>query len=149
MIAAAACVTLLVSGVGAFQGGDTLLSKKDSFADNDKGYQPGKEVDKLKEPFAKEFFMAITDAPHKVYKLRLKKGDKVEIQMKSTDVDSVVVVENSKNVVLAFNDDDPSGGTLNSRLVWTAPENDEYNIIATNLRKKKSGNYELTVTKAK
>jgi hypothetical protein len=149
MLATAACVILLSSGAYTHAGGDDLLNKKDTLKEGDKGYKPGKGVDKLKEPFAEQIFKAITDTPHKVFKLKLKKGDKVVIQMKSDDMDSVVVVEDSKMTVLAFNDDDPDGGgTLNSRLAWTAPEDDEYRIIATNLDKK-NGDFQLTVSKAK
>ena len=149
MLATGVCVVLLSSGAAAYAGGGELLNKKDSLKEGDKGYKPGKGVDKLKEPFAKEIFKAITDHPHKVYKLKLKKGDKVVIQMQSKAMDSVVVVEDSKMTVLAFNDDDPKGGgTLDSRLEWTAPEDDEYRIIATNTDKK-HGDFQLTVSKAK
>ena len=148
LLAATAAMLLLIGGVQAYAGGDELLSKKDSLNDKDKGYKPGSGVDKLTEPDAGPVFQAITDNPHKVYKLKLKKGDKIVISMKSGDFDSVVVVEDSKNNVLTFNDDDPDGGTLNSRLVWTAPAEDEYRIIATCLDKK-HGDYQLTVSKAK
>jgi hypothetical protein len=149
MLATTACVILLLCGTHAQGGGKDLLDKKDSLKEDDKGYKPGKGVDKLTEMFAEAVFNAITDKPHKVYKLKLKKGDKLVIQMKSDAMDSVVVVENSKNTVLAFNDDDPDGGgTLNSRLVWTVPDDDEYRIIATNLDKK-TGDFHLTVGKAK
>ena len=149
MLATGVCVVLLSSGASAHAGGDYLLNKNDSFKEGDKGYKPGKGVDKLKEPFTKEVFKAITDSPHKVYKLQLKKGDKVVIQMQSKAMDSVVVVEDSKRTVLAFNDDDPKGGgTLDSRLEWTAPEDDAYRIIATNTDKK-TGDFQLTVSKAK
>jgi hypothetical protein len=149
LVVAACALLLLMSTVQAYAGGDELLNKKESLNDKDKGYKPGSGVDKLTEPDAAPVFQAITEAPHKVYKVKLKKGDKVVVSMKSTDFDSVVVVEDSKNKVLAFNDDDPDGGgTLDSRLMWTAPEDDEYRIIATNLDKK-YGDFKLTVTKAK
>jgi hypothetical protein len=147
-LAAAAAMLLLLGGVQAYAGGDELLNKKDSLNDKDKGYKPGSGVDKLTEQFADKYFEKITDNPHKVYKLKLKKGDKVVIQMKSKDMDSLVVVEDSKNKVLAFNDDDPAGGTLDSKLEWTAPADDEYRIIATCLEKA-YGDFHLTVSKAK
>jgi hypothetical protein len=149
MLATAACVTLLISWAYAHAGADDLLNKKDSLKEDDKGYKPGKGVDKLTEPDAEAVFKGITDSPHKVYKLKLKKGDKLVIEMKSTNLDSVVVVENSKKTVLAFNDDDPDGGgTLDSKLAWTVPEDDEYRIIATNLDKN-TGDFHLTVSKTK
>jgi len=148
MFATTACAFLLLSGALAYAGEGTLLDKKDSLTEKDKGYTPGKGTDQIKVPFAQEIFKAITDHPHKVYKLKLKKDDKVVIQMKSDDMDSVVVVEDSKNTVLGLNDDDPAGGTLDSRLEWTAPADDEYHIIATNLNNK-HGKFQLTVSKAK
>jgi hypothetical protein len=149
MLATTPCVILLISGARAHAGGDELLNKKDSLKEDDKGYKPGKGVDKLKEPDAEAVFNGITDSPHKVYKLKLKKGDKLVLQMKSTELDSVVVVEDSKMNVLSFNDDDPDGGgTLDSRLQWTVPEDGEYRIIATNLDKK-AGAFHLTVSKTK
>jgi hypothetical protein len=147
LVATAAALILLVCGARAYADGDELLNKKDSLTDKDKGYTPGKGVDKLKEPDTEQVFQAITGNPHKVYKLKLKKGDKVLIQMKSNDLDSVVVVEDSKNNVLAFNDDE-GPGMLDSRLEWTAPADDEYRIIATCFENK-TGDYTLTVTKAK
>jgi hypothetical protein len=149
MIATTACVVLVLSGALAYAGGNELLNKKDSLKDGDKGYKPGKGTDKIDVPFADKIFQVITDNPHKVYKLKLKKGDKVVIEMKSDDMDSVVVVEDSKNMVLGLNDDDPDGGgTLNSRLAWTAPKDDEFRIIATCLDKK-LGDFQILVTKAK
>jgi hypothetical protein len=148
MVATAAALMILVSVVHAYAGEDELLNKKESLSDKDKGYKPGKGADKLTAPDAEMVFQLIKDNPHKVYKLKLKKGDKIVIQMKSGDFDSVVVVEDSKNNVLAFNDDDPAGGTLDSKLEWTAPADDEYRIIGTCLDKK-TGDYQLTVTKAK
>jgi hypothetical protein len=149
MLATAVCAVLLFCGASVLAGGDELLNKKDSLKEDDKGYKPGKGTENIKEKFAQEIFKVITGHPHKVYKLKLKKGDRVVIQMKSKDMDSVVVVEDSKNTVLALNDDDPDGGgTLDSRLVWAAPEDDEYRIIATNLDRK-YGDFQLTVGKAK
>jgi hypothetical protein len=148
MLATTACVILLIAGAYAHAGGNDVLNKKDSLKDDDKGYKPGKGVDKLTAPDAEGVFQGITDSPHKVYKLKLKKGDKLLIEMKSTEMDSVVVVEDAKKTVLAFNDDDPAGGTLNSRLEWTVPEDGEYHLIATNLDKK-AGDYHLTVSKTK
>ena len=149
MVGAVVFVILLQGGMRVHAGGDTLLDKKDSLKEDDKGYKPGKGTDTIEVRFADKIFELITDAKHKVYKLKLKKGDKVVIEMESDDMDSVVVVEDSKMTVLGLNDDDPDGGgTLNSRLVWTAPADDEYRIIATNLDKK-TGDFKLKVSKAK
>jgi hypothetical protein len=148
IVATTVGAVLFFSGADLKAGGKELLNKNDSLKEGDKGYMPGKGVEKLKEKFAQQFLKAITDHPHKVYKLKLKKGDKIVIDMKSKDMDSVVVVEDSKNTVLGFNDDDPAGCTLDSKLEFTAPNDDEYRIIATNLDKK-HGDFQLTVSKAK
>ena len=50
MLATTACVILLISGAYAHAGENDLLNKKDSLKEDDKGYQPGKGVDKLTEP---------------------------------------------------------------------------------------------------
>jgi hypothetical protein len=154
MVATAACVAVLLCAAFAYAGGNELLNKKDSLKDGDKGYKPGAGTDKINVKDAMFIFKLITDRPHKVYTLKLKKGDKVVIEMKSKDLDSVVVVEDAKKNVLAMNDDDPDGGgTLDSRLVWTAPTDDEYRVIATSLPdmtgERKYGDYQLTVSKAK
>jgi hypothetical protein len=146
-------LVLLLGGASrALAGGAVLLDKKDKLADNDKGYKPGNDTDKIKVQFAPQIFKAITDAKHKVYTVKLKKGDKVVIEMQSKDVDSVVVVEDAKMNVLGLNDDDPAGGTLDSQLEFTAPENGEYRIIATclpNPERQKTGDFTLKVSKAK
>jgi hypothetical protein len=151
LIVGAAAVVLLVSAAHAYQGGAVILDKKDKLADTDPGYKP--DVNnlgpKLKdEKFAAKFLQFINGHPHKVYTVKFKKGDKVVIQMKSQDMDSVVVVETAKKMILDLNDDDPAGNTLDSKLEFTAPDDGEYRIIATNLDKK-YGDFQLTVNKAK
>src|SRR5262249_2171760 len=136
MVATAVGAVLFFSVTVLQAGGQELLNKKDSLKEGDKGYTPGKGVEKVKDKFAEPILKAVTDHPHKVYKLKLKKGDRIVIDMKSKGMDSVVVVEDSKNTVLGVNDDDPAGGTLDSKLEFTAPGDDEYRIIATNLDKK-------------
>jgi hypothetical protein len=148
LAAGATALLLLVSAAHVYAGGEELLNKKGTLKEKDPGYQPGEGVDKLGDPSAPIIFKIITDNPHQVFKLKLKKGDKVVISLKSDDFDSVVVVESSKKKVLAFNDDDPAGGTLNSKLEWTAPDDDEYRIVATCLDKK-YGDFQISVNKAK
>jgi hypothetical protein len=149
VLAATVTLALLLGGPRAMAGGNVLLDKKDKLTDDDKGYKPGKETEKIDVPFADKIFQVITGAKHKVYTLKLKKGDKVVIEMHSDDMDSVVVVEDAKMTVLGLNDDDPDGGgTLDSRLQFTAPADSEYRIIATCLDKK-TGDFTLKVAKAK
>jgi hypothetical protein len=143
-----AALLLVVSAAEARRGG-ALLDKKDALTDKDDGYQPGSGIDKLKN--ADFLFKFIAGNKCKVYDVKLAKGDKVVISLRSKDFDCVLVVESSKKVVLGFNDDDPkntSGHFLDSRLEFTAPENDTYRVIATSLDKK-TGNFQVLVEKAK
>jgi hypothetical protein len=145
-------VLLLGGAPRALAGGNVLLDKKDKLADNDKGYKPGNGTDKITVDNAEIIFKIITDAKHKVYSVKLKKGEKVVIEMHSDDVDSVVIVEDAKMNVLGMNDDDPDRKTLDSRLEFTAPEDGTFRIIATalpNPEKQKTGDFTLKVTKAK
>jgi hypothetical protein len=149
VVLAVAAILVLSGGARALAGGGVLLDKKDKLTDDDKGYKPGKGTDKIDVPAAEQIFKIITDAKHKVYPMKLKKGEKVVIEMHSDDMDSVVVVEDAKMHVLAMNDDDPDGGgTLDSRLQFTAAADGQYRIIATNLNRK-TGDFTLKVTKAK
>ncbi len=157
LLAGTAVLVLALSVTEVNAGGKgPILDKKDKLADNDPGYKPGSDVDKLPQDFnpkgapadfAPQFFKFISGNPHKVYTTKLTKGDKVIIELKSKDFDAVVIVEDAKNKVLAYNDDDFAGGTLDSKLEWTVPADGEYRIIATSLNKK-SGDFQLTVTKA-
>jgi WD40 repeat protein/tRNA A-37 threonylcarbamoyl transferase component Bud32 len=126
--------------------GEVLLDKKDRLTDNDPVYKPD-----IKDPGPDPKLLKFIDGnPHKVYTLALKKNDKIVIQQMSEEIDSVVIVENAKNVVLALNDDDPAGNTLNSRLVWTVRADGEYRIIATcmtEVMQNKYGSFQLIVTR--
>ena len=147
--AATVSLILLAGGPRALAGDKPLLEKKDKLADSDKGYKPGTGIEDLKVQFAEQIFKAITDAKHKVYSVKLKKGDKVVIDMHSEDLDSVVVVEDAKMHVLGMNDD-ASGDTLDSHLEFMAPADGQYRIIATVLpTKQKTGDFTLKVSKAK
>ena len=159
MLAAAMAVTmsfgLLADGSRALAGDKPLLEKKDKLTDDDKGYEPGKGIEKLKVINAEEVSKEIKGSKHKVYTLKLKQNEKVVIEMHSKPMDSVVVVEDTKHNVLALNDDasDDAVGTLDSRLQFTAPADGEYRIIATCLPRtpgfQKTGDFTLKVTKAK
>jgi WD40 repeat protein len=132
--------------------GQILVDKKDSLTEKDPGYMPNtKDLDPRLKGFV-QLLNSINGHPHKVYTLKLNKDDKVVIQQMSNEIDSVVVVEDAKNNILALNDDDPGvKNTLDSKLVWTVPADGEYRIIATcmtEVRPSKYGNFRLTVTKS-
>lgn len=89
-----------------------------------------------------------TDMPRKVYKLKLTAGKTYQIDMKSTDVDSILRLEDSDGKELAFNDDAPGELTLDSRIVHKADKTGEYRIVATCLKsttRKQAGKFTLTV----
>jgi hypothetical protein len=131
------------------QGGTIVLDKKDSLTEKDSGWIPSN----LKgDPTLK----LISGNPHKVYTLKLMKGDKILIRLKSADkkIDPVVALEDSRNNLMAYNDDeDNANRILDSKLVVTIPEDGEYRIIATcfshEVIPNKHGDFHLTVEKTK
>src|SRR5205814_1343809 len=68
-----------------------------------------------------------------------------EINLKSTDFDAYLRLEDSAGKQLA--EDDDSGGNLDSKIVFKAPKDDTYKIIATTFAPA-TGNYTLTVAPA-
>ncbi|WP_292038973.1 MULTISPECIES: PPC domain-containing protein [unclassified Brevundimonas] len=80
-----------------------------------------------------------------LYRLRLDRGDRVAIRLKSDDFDPYLSVGQSRNGVyqeLASNDD---GEDLNSYLVFTAPESGEFDIRARSLAGSAEGRYAVSV----
>jgi hypothetical protein len=161
LMVAVTTLLLLTSAAQSRFGGAVLLDKKDSLTKTDPGYKPDLKTLAPKvqnDQIGPKLLEFITGNPHKVYTIKLKKGEKVTITMKSvipanpnTDVgiDTVVVVENSKKVILDFNDDTDQN-TLDSTLVFTAPEDGDYRVIATSLHvavKNKFGEYQIKITK--
>src|SRR5207248_10277465 len=65
----------------------------------------------------------------KVYTFAMKKDSSWEINLKSKDFDAFLRVEDSTGKELAYDDD--SGGKLDARMVFKAPKDDTYQIIAT------------------
>lgn len=79
------------------------------------------------------------------WSLRARAGDRLAISLSSEAFDPVVRVGRGQRGgfdELAMNDDAPGGG-LNSRLVFTAPENGDYVIRATGLGADAAGAYTL------
>jgi hypothetical protein len=148
--AAAAIILVLVCVGQAATDDEVVLDKKASLKADDPGYKPTAGVDKLTAEDTQVVFQAINNNPHQIFTLKLKKGDKMLFEVKSTEIDPVVIVEDSKKTVLAFNDDDPAGGTTDSRLEWTAPADDEYRIIVVAFGDdQRTGAYHLKATKNK
>ncbi|MBM4070158.1 MAG: redoxin domain-containing protein [Planctomycetes bacterium] len=96
---------------------------------------------KLTEDDPKDKFLK--KSPHKVHQYKMKAKSVYVIDLSSKDFDSVLRIEDSKEKHLAANDDfNPPN--LDSRLIFKAPKDDTYRIIATNLDGKE-GSYLLTV----
>ncbi len=83
-----------------------------------------------------------TFSVHKVHTVKLFAGKSYTIDLVSRDFDSYLRLENSAGQQLA--EDDDSGGDLNARIVFQAPKDDTYRIIATSFDGK-TGNYTLTI----
>jgi thiol-disulfide isomerase/thioredoxin len=85
--------------------------------------------------------------PSNVHEIKLTKGESVVIRLNSNQFDAYLIVQDSAKKELAFNDDDPDEGTLNSKLIFTAPKDDTYLLVATSLDNK-VGKYELIIEAA-
>lgn len=78
----------------------------------------------------------------KVHTLKMTAGQSYTIDLVSKDFDAYLRLEDSDGKELAHDDD--SGGGLNARLVFRAPKDDTYRIVATTFLGG-TGNYTLTV----
>jgi hypothetical protein len=79
------------------------------------------------------------------FTVKLAAGDRVTIDLASNEFDAYLRLEDSKGKQLA--EDDDSGGDLNARIVFRAPRDDTYRIIATTCNPGESGRFTLTVRK--
>ncbi len=78
----------------------------------------------------------------KAFEVKMKAGQKYQIDLKSTQFDPYLRVEDMKGKQLAADDD--SGGMLNARLVFTPPADGVYRIIATQFDAR-LGSFELII----
>jgi predicted Zn finger-like uncharacterized protein len=92
----------------------------------------------------------------KVFLVRMNAGSQYTIRMNDRDVsgrrdrvtlDPVLVVEDDTGLQLAFNDDAPGEGTLNSRIDFFPPRTGVFRVITTNLNPNSVGVFTLSVTK--
>jgi thiol-disulfide isomerase/thioredoxin len=70
--------------------------------------------------------------PHKAYEFKMEAGKIYVIDLSSKDFDAVLRLENPDGKQVAINDD-AEPGTLDSRIVYKAPKDGTYKIIATYL----------------
>src|SRR5206468_3016980 len=83
------------------------------------------------------------NGPCKIHRINFSKGKVYQIDMTSTDFDAYLRIEDAAGRHLAADDD--SGGQLNARIIFKAPEDGTYRIIATAFIINGAGNYRLTV----
>lgn len=77
----------------------------------------------------------------------LRAGQQITIIQRSTAIDTYLILANAAGTAaVAQNDDDPAGGTTNSRLVYTATAAGTFQILATSFDPAEVGAYTLTVT---
>src|SRR5207253_3446763 len=82
----------------------------------------------------------------KVYTLPMKKDSSWEITLRSKHFDAFLRMEDSTGKELAYDDD--SGGGVDARLIFKAPKDDTYRIIATSFDAE-YGPFTLTAEPAK
>jgi len=105
-----------------------LLTAKDKLTDTDPLYKQGMKY-------------------FKSYKVQLKASQLYVIDLVKDGVrDPYLFLENAKGQVVMSDDD--GGGDLNSRIIFSPPQDGEFTIIATTLGKE-TGGFDLTVRSAK
>lgn len=88
------------------------------------------------------------DRPFEAYAFQMGAGDRVTVRMSSDDLDSLVQIGTqvgSTFETLAENDDDTTGDTLNSRLVFEAPHAGRFVVRALPLSSGDEGDYRLSL----
>jgi thiol-disulfide isomerase/thioredoxin len=81
--------------------------------------------------------------PAQLHKIGLKKGTVYTIDMVSTEMDSYLRLLDPKGKQL--DEDDDSGGNLNSRIVFNCNADGEYQLVTTTFSADQMGSYTLTV----
>ncbi len=78
------------------------------------------------------------------YPLKMSAGKTYMIDMESPQFDTYLRLEDDKGKVVAENDD-ISKDNLNSRIIFPAPKDGSYRIVATSFEQRGSGNYIITI----
>lgn len=127
---------------------------KEKVKEKEKEKEKGKEKDKVKDKNF-EFKGKFTDddpkhpqrqGPSQTHAIKMKAGQSYTIDMVSTELDSYLYLLDSKGNQL--DEDDDSGGNLNSRIVFNCGKDGEYKIVCTTFAPQMAGNYVLTVKTA-
>jgi peroxiredoxin len=81
--------------------------------------------------------------PCNVHTIAMKAGKTYTIDMVSTEMDSYLFLDDSKDNQLA--EDDDSGGNLNAQIVFTCTKDGDYKVVCTVFAAEMAGKYVLTV----
>jgi serine protease Do len=81
----------------------------------------------------------------KIYDVKLTKGVTYIIELDSGEIDPYLILEDAKGKKLA--EDDDGGGFPNARIVFVAPADGDYRVIATTFNPNETGSYTLSVRK--
>jgi hypothetical protein len=95
-----------------------------------------------------EFKGALTSKERQqAHALKFKAGVTYVIDLHSPAFDTLLRLENAAGQLLAENDDIEPSKDLNSRFVFTAPQDGTYRLVATSFQQQGVGPYTLTVRK--
>lgn len=83
-------------------------------------------------------------APYQVWTLEGRRGQRIVIDLRSSDFDAYLVLRDEAGYLLG-NDDD-SGGENNARIHTILPRDGRYRIVATGFREASAGHYTLSVS---
>ncbi len=112
--------------------------------------EPEKKSDPPKEVVVKDQLMnsdlkdkVRTGSYCKTYTYKMIEGRNYQLDMRSTELDSYLRLENPDGVQVAYDDD--GGGFPNARIIYRAPKTGDYTIICTTFGQGSTGKYILTV----
>ena len=79
------------------------------------------------------------------HEFKMLKGNTYILDLESSQFDTFLILEDAAGKKLAENDDIVPGVNLNSRLVFEAPADGLYRIVATSFEQRGAGAYTLTI----
>ena len=84
-----------------------------------------------------------TESYAKIFPYKMQKDKTYLIEMKSTEIDSYLRLENPGGTEVAFDDD--GGGFLDAKIVYKATESGEFKIVATTYKGGETGKFTLAI----
>jgi hypothetical protein len=85
----------------------------------------------------------------RAHDVKVQAGKTYAIDLESKQFNAYLVVQDAQGKTLAENDDIVPNVNLNSRLLFTAPTDGTYRLVATSFEGRGSGAYTLTITEWK